>query len=89
MEYENAQKRILRGVWPVEGAGQFQDRVFRNSCGRVGWPHAGGVRRSTNDSQFLLDAPRLVFQVRPVVRVEGAVRGELEVIAWRDSLKGK
>jgi hypothetical protein len=47
------------------------------------------VRRSTNDSQFLLDAPRLVFQVRPVVRVEGAVRGELEVIAWRDCLKGK
>jgi len=27
--------------------------------------------------------------VHPVVRVEDAVRGELEVIAWRDSLKGK
>jgi hypothetical protein len=29
------------------------------------------------------------FQVHPVIRVEDAVRGELEVIAWRDGLKGK
>jgi hypothetical protein len=33
--------------------------------------------------------PAFVFQVHPVVRVEDAVRGELEVIAWRDGLKGK
>jgi len=37
----------------------------------------------------LLDAPILVFEVYPVVPVEDAVRGELEVIAWRDSLKSK
>jgi serine/threonine protein kinase len=30
-----------------------------------------------------------VFQVHPAVRVEDGVRGELEVIAWRDGLKGK
>ena len=28
--------------------------------------------------------PAFVFQVHPVVPVEDAVRGELEVIAWRD-----
>lgn len=30
-----------------------------------------------------------VFRVHPVVPVEDAVRGELEVIVWRDELKGK
>jgi hypothetical protein len=30
-----------------------------------------------------------VFQVHPVIPVEDAVRGELEVISWRDGLKGK
>jgi hypothetical protein len=33
--------------------------------------------------------PSFVFQVHPVIAVEDAVRGELEVIAWRDGLKGK
>jgi hypothetical protein len=28
MEYENAQKRILRGVWPVEGATNFKIEFF-------------------------------------------------------------
>jgi hypothetical protein len=32
--------------------------------------------------------PALVFEAYPVIRVEDAVRGELEVIAWRDGLKG-
>jgi hypothetical protein len=31
--------------------------------------------------------PAFVFEVRPVIPVEEAVRGELEVIAWRDGLK--
>jgi hypothetical protein len=33
--------------------------------------------------------PAFVFEAHPVIRVEDAVRGELEVIAWRDGLKGK
>ena len=33
--------------------------------------------------------PAFVFQAHPVVPVEDAVRGELEVIHWRDGLKGK
>jgi hypothetical protein len=39
--------------------------------------------------KFCSMLPAFVFQVHPVVRVEDAVRGELEVIAWRDSLKGR
>ena len=31
----------------------------------------------------------IVFEARPVITVEEAVRGELEVIAWRDGLKRK
>ena len=33
--------------------------------------------------------PAFVFEARPVIPVEEAVRSELEVIAWRDGLKGK
>ena len=33
--------------------------------------------------------PAFVFEARPVIPVEDAVRVELETIAWRDGLKGK
>ena len=39
--------------------------------------------------KFCSMLPAFVFQVHPVIPVEDAVRGELEVIAWRDGLKGK
>jgi len=40
-------------------------------------------------SKFCSMLPAFVFEAHPVIRVEDAVRGELEVIAWRDGLKGK
>jgi hypothetical protein len=39
--------------------------------------------------KFCSMLPSFVFQVHPVVAVEDAVPSELEVIAWRDGLKGK
>jgi hypothetical protein len=39
--------------------------------------------------KFCSTFPAFVFEVRPVIPVEEAVRGELEVIAWRDGLKRK
>jgi hypothetical protein len=33
--------------------------------------------------------PAFVFTVHPVITVEPAVHGELEVIAWREELKKK
>jgi hypothetical protein len=33
--------------------------------------------------------PAFVFEARPVIEVEEAVRGEVEVIAWRDGLNLK
>src|SRR5206468_4160440 len=35
--------------------GQFQDRVVRRACRRVGWTHVGGLRRSVGGAQVLLD----------------------------------
>ncbi len=37
--------------------------------------------------KFCSMLPAFVFEVHPVITVEEAVRGELEVIAWRDGLK--
>jgi len=39
--------------------------------------------------QFCSMLPSFVFEARPVVPVEDAVRAELEIMAWRDGLKGK
>ena len=39
--------------------------------------------------KFCSMLPAFVFQVHAVIPVEDAVRGELEVIVWRDGLKGK
>jgi hypothetical protein len=39
--------------------------------------------------KFCSMLPAFIFPVHPVIRVEDAVRGELEVIAWRDGLKGQ
>ena len=38
--------------------------------------------------QFCSMLPAFVFEARPVIAVEDAVRSEREVIAWRDGLKG-
>ena len=37
--------------------------------------------------KFCSTLPAFVFEVHPVITVEQAIHGELEVIAWRDGLK--
>jgi hypothetical protein len=39
--------------------------------------------------KFCSMLPAFVFEVHPVIAIEDAVRGELEVIAWRDALPRK
>ena len=39
--------------------------------------------------KFCSMLPAFEFQARPVTSVEDVVRGEEEVIAWRDGLKSK
>jgi hypothetical protein len=37
--------------------------------------------------KFCSMLPAFVFEVHPVIPIDEAVTGELEVIAWRDGLK--
>jgi hypothetical protein len=37
--------------------------------------------------KFCSMLPAFEFQARPVISVEDAIRGELEVITWREGLK--
>src|ERR1700674_4062022 len=55
----------------VNVASQFQDRGVCNQCGRVGWAYVGGVRRSADGSQVLLDAPYLCIRGAPRGRRRG------------------
>jgi len=89
MEYENAQKRILEVFGQWKAPANFKIDFF---VVRVGdW---GGYMLVESDDaltvhKFCSMLPALTFEARPVVPVEDAVRAELEIMAWREGLKGK
>src|SRR4051812_27662709 len=87
MEYENAQKRILEVFGQWKAPGNFKIDFFVIRVGEWG----GHMLMECDDlvtiHKFCSMLPSFVFQVHPVIPVEEAVRGELEVIAWRDGLK--
>jgi hypothetical protein len=89
IEYENAQKRILEVFGQWKAPANFKIEFFVIRVGEWG----GHMLMECDDPltihKFCSMLPAFVFQVHPVIRVEDAVRGELEVIAWRDGLKGK
>jgi hypothetical protein len=89
IEYENAQKRILEVFGQWKAPANFKIEFFAIRVGEWG----GHVLVECDDPltlhKFCSMLPAFVFEVHPVIRVEEAVRGELEVIAWRDGLKGK
>ena len=74
MEYENAQKRILEVFTQWKAPGNFKIELF---VIRV------GVHK------FCSMLPAFVFEARPVILIDDAVRVELEAIAFRDELKRK
>ena len=43
------------GFHSMEGSRQFQDRGVRRASGRVGWAYVGGLRRSDDRPQGMLD----------------------------------
>ncbi len=87
LEYEHAQKRILDvfQLWEQPANLTIEMYVIR-----VGdW---GGYLLVECDDPIVIHKlcsllPALEFQVKPVMIAEDAIRAELEVIAWRDSLK--
>ena len=86
IEYENAQKRILEVFRQWETPKNFKIEMFVIRVGDWG----GYMLMECDDlvviHKFCSMLPAFEFQVRPVLPIEDAVRGELEVMAWRDSL---
>ena len=87
IEYENAQRRILDvfGRWQQPSAIKIEMFVVR-----VGdW---GGYMLADCDDPLEIHKlcsmlPAFTFEARVVIPVEDAIRGELEVMDWRDKLK--
>jgi muconolactone delta-isomerase len=86
IEYENAQKRILEVFGQWKAPGNFKIDCFVIRVGEWG----GHMLMECDDPvvihKFCSMLPAFVFQVHPVIPIADAVRGELEVIAWRDGL---
>jgi hypothetical protein len=60
------------------------------TCSTCGSKRIRRVKRNAPTNPFECpETVSLVFDVHPVITVEEAVRGELEVISWRDGLKRK
>jgi len=89
MEYENAQKRILEVFGQWKASANFKIEFFVIRVGDWGGYLLVDCDDPLTVHKFCSMLPAFEFQARPVVPVEDAVRVELEVIAWRDALKGR
>jgi hypothetical protein len=88
-EYENAQKRILEVFGQWKAPANFKIHFFVVRVGDWGGHLLVDCDDPLTVHKFCSMLPQFVFEARPVVPVEDAVRAELEVMAWRDGLKGK
>ena len=86
-EYENAQKRILDVFGQWKAPANFKIEVFVVRVGEWGGHMLVDCDDPLTVHKFCSTLPAFVFEVRPVIKVEDAVRVELEAIAWRDGLK--
>ena len=89
IEYENAQKRILEVFGQWKAPANFKIEFFVIRVGEWGGHMLVECDDPVAIHKFCSMLPAFVFEARPVITVEEAVRGELEVIAWRDGLKRK
>ena len=85
--YENAQRRILDVFGRWEQPANFKIELFMIRVGD--W---GGYMLVDCDDPLELHKlcsmlPAFTFDVRVVVPIADAMRGELEVMDWRDKLK--
>src|SRR5260221_12157886 len=89
MEYENAQKRILEVFGQWKAPGNFKIEFFVIRVGEWG----GNMLVEGDDlvtiHKFCSMLPAFVFEVRPVVTVQEAVRCQPGAIPWAGGLKGK
>jgi hypothetical protein len=87
IEYENAQKRILDVFRRWEAPANFKIEMFVIRVGDWGGYMLADCDDPVTVHKFCSMLPAFEFQARPVIPIEDAVRGELEVMAWRDGLK--
>jgi muconolactone delta-isomerase len=89
IEYENAQKRILEVFTQWKAPGNFKIELFVIRVGDWGGYMLLDCDDPTAVHKFCSMLPAFVFEARPVIPIDDAVRVELESIAFRDGLKHK
>jgi muconolactone delta-isomerase len=89
IEYENAQKRILEVFTQWKAPGNFKIELFVIRVGDWGGYMLLDCDDPTAVHKFCSMLPAFVFEARPVIPIDDAVRVELEAIAFRDGLKRK
>jgi len=89
LEYENAQKRILEVFRQWKAPANFKIEVFVVRVGEWGGHMLVDCDDPLAVHKFCSMLPAFVFEARPVVAVEDAVRVALEVMNWRNGLKGR
>ena len=87
IEYENAQKRILEVFTQWKAPANFKIELFVIRVGDWGGYMMLDCDDPTAVHKFCSMLPAFVFEARPVIPIEDAVRVELESIAFRDGLK--
>jgi muconolactone delta-isomerase len=87
IEYENAQKRILEVFTQWKAPGNFKIELFVIRVGDWGGYMLLDCDDPTAVHKFCSMLPAFVFEARPVIPIDDAVRVELEAIAFRDGLK--
>jgi muconolactone delta-isomerase len=89
IEYENAQKRILEVFTQWKAPSNFKIELFVIRVGDWGGYMLLDCDDPTAVHKFCSMLPAFVFEARPVIPIDDAVRVELESIAFRDGLKSK
>src|SRR3954464_349310 len=86
MEYEKTQQRILDVFRKWERPANFNIEMFVIRVGDWGGYMLADCDDPVEVHKFASMLPAFEFQARPVIPIDDAVRGELEVMAWRDNL---
>ena len=89
MEYENAQKRILEVFTQWKAPANLKIELFVIRVGDWGGYMLVDCDDPTTVHKTCSTFPAFVFEARPVIPIEDAVRVELEAINWRDELNRK
>jgi hypothetical protein len=89
IEYENAQKRILELFEQWKAPANFKIEFFVIRVGEWGGHMLVECDDPMTVHKHCSMFPSFIFEARPVIEVDEAIRGEIEVIAWRDGLDTK